>query len=100
MQARGCLFESFPSVTQRYTFTNRAVVVTADHSAENLEALHKDHWLANPANVVLMELGTSKAWVEEAVLGGLGPQGPGSPREGRPRRPRVGPGPHSPALWG
>ena len=64
LHARGCLFGSSPSVTHRYTFANRAVVATADLSAENLGALHTDHWLQNRANVILIELGTSKAWID------------------------------------
>ena len=82
-------------VTLRYTFVYRAVVVTTDLSAENLMSLHTDNWLQNRANVMLIELGASKAWVE-------GPEAVGSPREARAMRPRVGPGPRSPgsvAWW-
>ena len=60
-----------------------------------LTSLHTDHWLLSRANVMLLELGASKAWVE-------GPEAVGSPREARAMRPRVGPGPRSPgsvAWW-
>ena len=95
LHARGCFSGCKPPVTHRYTFANRAVVCTADLSAENLTSLHTDHWLQNTANVMLLELGASKAWVE-------GPEAVGSPREAKAIRPRVGPGPRSPgsvAWW-
>jgi len=51
-----------------YTLAKRAVVATFDLSAQNLDALEKDHWLMNERNVIRLIL-KEKAWVEpEPVL--------------------------------
>ncbi|CAJ1414860.1 unnamed protein product [Effrenium voratum] len=47
----------------KFSFCGRAVVVTFDLSAENLEALRSDHWLSNRENVQLLWL-TSPAYEE------------------------------------
>ena len=46
-----------------YSFCGRAVVVTFDLSAENLSALHSDHWLSNRQNVEVLWL-TQPAYEE------------------------------------
>ena len=53
------------SATMKYaypfTLCRRAVVITMDMSAANLDLLSTDHWLSDPKNVILLKLTTS-AW--------------------------------------
>ena len=49
-----------------YTLCRRAVVVTFDLSAANLDMLESDHWLSNPNNVILLKL-ASPAWATAAA---------------------------------
>ena len=49
-----------------YTLCRRAVVVTSDLSAANLDMLESDHWLSNPNNVILLKL-ASPAWATAAA---------------------------------
>ena len=50
-----------------FTLARRAVVVTMDLSAANLELLQTDHWLSDQRNVIVFRL-TEPAWV-----GGVAP---------------------------
>ena len=45
-----------------FTLARRAVVVTMDLSAANLELFATDHWLSDPKNIVLVRL-MEPAWV-------------------------------------
>ncbi|CAJ1352267.1 unnamed protein product [Effrenium voratum] len=50
-----------------FSFCGRAVVATFDLSAQNLDALHNDHWLCNRENVRLLWL-TEPAYVSEPSM--------------------------------
>ena len=58
-----------------FTLCRRAVVVTMDLSAENLDMLKKDHWLSDPRNVKVLEL-TSPAWAVPAPMAPAGAPAP------------------------
>ena len=59
-----------------YTLCRRAVVATFDLSAQNLHLFKRDHWLADPRNVIQLHL-ASPAWDTGAGTGGT----PVSPTE-------------------
>lgn len=61
-----------------FTLCRRAVVVTMDLSAENLDMLKKDHWLSDPRNVKVLEL-TSPAWADGPVPAPMAPAGAPAP---------------------
>ena len=46
-----------------FTLCRRAVIVTMDLSAKNLDLLETDHWLSDPKNVQVLKL-TAPAWVD------------------------------------
>ena len=48
-----------------FTLARRAVVVTMDLSAANLDLFATDHWLSNPQNVVLVKM-TAPVWAPGA----------------------------------
>ena len=66
LQGRPKVLKGGRSQTMRYsypfTLARRAVVVTMDLSAANLDLLESDHWLRDPQNVTVLRL-TAPAWV-------------------------------------
>ena len=67
LQGRPKVLKGGRSQTMRYsypfTLARRAVVVTMDLSAANLDLLESDHWLRDPQNITVLRL-TAPAWVE------------------------------------
>ena len=65
LQGRPKVCKGGKSATMMYaypfTLPRRAVVITMDVSAANLDLLYTDHWLSNPQNVMLVKL-TTPAW--------------------------------------
>ena len=67
-----------------YTFARRAIVVTSDLSAANIDMLTSDHWLADPRNVLVLRL-TEPAWVDHNSQATMQPM-PAETREVMMRR--------------
>jgi hypothetical protein len=95
LQGRAKLCKGGQSATNMYSYVytlcNKAVVATFDLSAQNLMALKTDHWLANPKNVILLEL-RSKGFIEPSAesvpMPSFAPQsGDASPPRTSPRLP-------------
>ena len=55
----GTMIYSYP-----FSVCRRAVVVTFDLSASNLDLLRRDHWLADPRNVLQLHL-SAPAWLSQ-----------------------------------
>ena len=71
LQGRPKVCKGGKSATMKYayplTLCRRAVVVTMDLSAANMDLLYTDHWLSDPLNVMLVKL-TEPAWETGAAV--------------------------------
>ena len=71
LQGRPKACKGGKSATMKYayplTLCRRAVVVTMDLSAANMDLLYTDHWLSDPLNVMLVKL-TESAWETGAAV--------------------------------
>ena len=76
LQGRPKLCKGGRSATMMYAYTytlcRRAVVVTLDLSAQNLDLLRTDHWLSNSRNVLQLHL-NSPAWQQDLPSAPLPP---------------------------